>query len=58
LGLFNSDDEVAKAPTQSGAAPGTFRFQDTDNDGTISANDRIHLGNPNPDFTYGITLGF
>ena len=57
LGLFNSDEEVAKAPTQSGAAPGTFRYQDTNNDGVISGDDRIHLGNPNPDFTYGITLG-
>ncbi|MEO5999430.1 MAG: TonB-dependent receptor [Chitinophagaceae bacterium] len=57
LGLFNSDDEVAKAPKQSGAAPGTFRYQDTNNDRIISADDRIHMGNPNPDFTYGITLG-
>lgn len=57
LGLFNSDEEVATAPTQNAAAPGTFKFQDTNGDGVISAEDRIHLGNPNPDFTVGLNLG-
>jgi len=57
LGLFNSDDEVASAPTQTAAAPGRFRYQDTNGDGAITDADRVHLGNPNPDFTYGITLG-
>ena len=57
VGLFNSDAEVAEAPVQTAAAPGRFRYQDTDLDGTITPSDRVHLGNPNPDFTYGITLG-
>ena len=57
IGLFNSADEVTAAPTQDAAAPGRFRYQDTDRDGAITAADRVHLGSPNPDFTYGITLG-
>ena len=58
VGLFNSDQEVAEAPVQTAAAPGRFRFQDTDNNGAITPDDRVHLGHPNPDFTYGLTLGF
>jgi len=57
IGLFNSDAEVAAAPTQSGAAPGRFRYQDINGDGKIDASDRTFLGSPNPDFTYGLNLG-
>src|SRR5690606_5882291 len=56
IGLFNSDEEVAAAPTQSGAQPGRFRYQDTNKDGAITPEDRMHLGDPNPDFTYGLNL--
>ncbi|WP_338868874.1 TonB-dependent receptor [Spirosoma sp. SC4-14] len=57
IGLFNSDAEVAAAPTQSGAAPGRFKYQDINGDGKIDASDRTFLGSPNPDFTYGLNLG-
>src|SRR5690606_4348736 len=57
IGLFGDDAEVDSAPTQTGAAPGRFRYQYTDGDGEITAEDRVHLGHPNPDFTYGLTLG-
>jgi hypothetical protein len=56
IGLFNSTEEVNNAPTQSGAEPGRFRYRDVDNDGEITPNDRTFIGNPNPDFTYGINL--
>src|SRR5690606_2082874 len=35
---------------------GVFRYDDVNNDGVISPDDRIHLGNPNPDFSCGLTL--
>ncbi|WP_423347326.1 SusC/RagA family TonB-linked outer membrane protein [Larkinella sp. VNQ87] len=57
LGLFKSESEVTSSPTQSGAAPGRFRYADSNNDGKIDANDRTFLGSPNPDFTYGLNLG-
>ncbi|HAM11697.1 MAG TPA: SusC/RagA family TonB-linked outer membrane protein [Bacteroidales bacterium] len=57
IGLFNSTEDVAAAPIQNGAAPGRFQFLDANGDGIISPTDRVHLGDPNPDFTYGITLG-
>jgi TonB-linked SusC/RagA family outer membrane protein len=58
IGLFQSASDVASSPTQDGAAPGFFKFQDTDGDGVITPNDRVFIGNPNPKFTYGINLGF
>ena len=56
IGLFNSADDVSKSPTQSGAAPGRFKYKDVNGDGAITTTDRTFLGNPNPDFTYGLNL--
>ncbi len=56
IGLFNSDDEVTKSPTQAGAAPGRFKYRDVNGDGAITSDDRTFLGSPNPDFTYGVNL--
>jgi TonB-linked SusC/RagA family outer membrane protein len=56
LGLFQSQQEIDGAAEQADAAPGLFRFEDTNNDGTIDANDRKIIGNPNPKFTCGINL--
>ena len=42
---------------QDGAAPGFFKFQDTDGSGTVDDKDRVYIGNPNPKFTYGLNLG-
>lgn len=58
IGLFNTAEEIADAPTQTAAQVGRFRYQDTNNDGSITADDRTYLGDPNPDFTYGLNLGF
>jgi TonB-linked SusC/RagA family outer membrane protein len=57
LSLFNSDQEVAESPAQSGAAPGRFKYRDVNGDGVITPDDRTFLGNPNPEFTYGLNLG-
>lgn len=57
-GLFQNQAEVDAAATQDGAEPGFFRYQDTDGDGEITPDDRVFFGNPNPDFTYGLNLGF
>jgi TonB-linked SusC/RagA family outer membrane protein len=57
LGLFQSADEVAKSPTQEAAAPGRFRYDNTNGDAKIDASDRTHFGNPNPDFTTGLNIG-
>ena len=56
IGLFNSKEEVSSAPTQDGAAPGRFRYADTDGNGKITDADRQYLGSPIPKFTGSITL--
>ena len=33
-------------------------IQDTNGDGTITPDDRVFIGNPNPKFTYGFNLAF
>ena len=57
IGLFQSAAEVTSSPTQAGAGPGRFKYQDTNGDNKIDASDRTIIGNPNPDFTYGLNLG-
>jgi TonB-dependent SusC/RagA subfamily outer membrane receptor len=71
LGLFSDDSEVSTAPQQDGAAPGFFRYENTDTltrlfNGSapgskirreyIGSTDRQVIGDPNPDFTYGIDI--
>jgi len=56
-GIFQSATEVSSSASQSGAAPGRFRYADINGDKIIDANDRTVLGDPNPDFTYGLNLG-
>ncbi len=58
VGLFQSDDDVDKSPTQDGAAPGRFKYRDVNEDGVINTEDRTFIGNPNPDFVYGLNIGF
>lgn len=59
LGLFNSQDEIDKWPTQDGAIPGVHKYFDSNGDGVISydTEDMIEIGNPWPKFNYGVTLG-
>ncbi|GAB3823306.1 SusC/RagA family TonB-linked outer membrane protein [Hymenobacter jeollabukensis] len=53
-GLFQTEEDVQAHATQAGAAPGDIRFKDVNGDGTINDLDRTQIGNPNPDFTYGL----
>lgn len=55
--LFRDDKDVSSSPTQEDAAPGRFKYRDTNGDGKITPDDRTFFGNPNPDFTYGLNLG-
>jgi len=55
-GLFQSDEDVSKSPSQPDAAPGRFKYEDVNGDGKITPDDRTFIGNPNPDLTYGLNL--
>ncbi|WP_343592796.1 TonB-dependent receptor [Flavobacterium sp.] len=54
-GIFQNAAEVA-AGVQPNAQPGDVRFVDLNGDGQIDANDKTQIGDPNPDFNYGINL--
>ncbi len=56
-GLFQTFDDISKAPVQNGAQPGDIRFVDVNGDGIINADDQTKIGDPFPDFTLGWNLG-
>jgi len=55
-GIYQNASQVSSLPGYSGAAPGSFIYKDVNRDGKIDATDRTWLGNPNPNFTYGVNL--
>ncbi|MFD3000173.1 SusC/RagA family TonB-linked outer membrane protein [Pontibacter toksunensis] len=68
-GFWDSEDEIMEANElaeeatgdtaaiyQTGIGLGRFRYADTDGDGIITPDDRVILGSPNPDFTYGLNI--
>lgn len=69
LGLFADQGDVDGHATQDGAEPGFFKYADIAGvdadgervlgaDGQITPEDRDFIGDPNPDFTYGVNLYF
>jgi len=66
IGFYNASDLIKNpdgsykgAPgvaTYAGVVPGAFKYADVNGDGTINDSDRTFIGNPNPDFTYGVNL--
>lgn len=54
-GIFQNQQEIADNPSFSDSKPGHFRFKDVNGDGKLSIDDRTILGNPMPDFIYGLT---
>jgi TonB-linked SusC/RagA family outer membrane protein len=64
-GFWQNEEEIQQANSQApdgqfmqDMAPGRFRYEDTNDDGEITPEDRVHLGNPHPDFSYGLNLNF
>lgn len=63
VGFWQSEQEIEQANQQapdgtymSGMGVGRFRYQDTNGDNQITAEDRVHLGSPHPSFSYGLNL--
>ena len=59
-GIFQNQEQIDnyKGPKLNGdkTQPGDVIWADTDNSGTLDANDRTMIGNPNPDLTMGLSL--
>ena len=54
IGVWNSAEEIAANPHFSTDVPGGLRIEDVNDDQQLTAEDRVPLGNPYPDFTWGI----
>lgn len=58
-GIFQTEEEVASSPFQTQfTRPGDIKFADLNGDDKIDDKDRRHVGNPFPDFSYGLQAGF
>ncbi|PHQ29370.1 SusC/RagA family TonB-linked outer membrane protein [Leeuwenhoekiella nanhaiensis] len=57
-GIFQTQAEVDAHATQANAVPGDLRYVDQNGDGVIDGDDRINIGDPIPDVTMGLNLGF
>jgi TonB-linked SusC/RagA family outer membrane protein len=61
-GIFQNEAEVSAYRSAGGkviqpaAQPGDVKYVDQNGDGVIDNSDRGMIGNPNPDYTFGITL--
>ncbi|MDR2813961.1 MAG: TonB-dependent receptor [Prevotellaceae bacterium] len=57
-GVFKNQAEIDAYPHNSTTTPGDPKVRDVDENGKIDENDRTIIGNPQPDFTYGMTNTF
>ncbi len=58
LGIFQDQAEIDAHKVQPNAKPGDLKFEDSDDNGVLDGDDRGFIGNPHPDFTLGLNLGF
>lgn len=58
IGVWNNEEEIAANPHFAGDVPGGLRLWDADGNGSLGDEDRVALGNPYPDFTWGMTNNF
>lgn len=61
-GVFQTQEEIDHyihngQVVMPGAKPGDLKFIDLNGDGKLDDEDRTLIGNPHPDFTFGLTVG-
>lgn len=57
-GVFKTQEEVDAHADQPGKGLGRMKFRDVDGDGDVDEDDRDFIGDPHPDFTFGLSMGF
>ena len=55
-GIFKTQEDLDNHCIQDGKDFGRIRYRDLNNDGVIDDKDRTWIGNPFPDFTYGLNI--
>lgn len=58
IGVLQNEADVANSAVLPGSKPGNGKYQDTNEDGKITPEDRVILGNFQPDFTMGMVNDF
>jgi TonB-linked SusC/RagA family outer membrane protein len=58
IGILTQDDINSKAAVFGSEKVGDPKYFDANNDGVIDANDRVIVGHPTPDYTWGVTNTF
>jgi Outer membrane cobalamin receptor protein len=58
VGVYQTQADLDKYPKQTSSTLGSVRYRDANGDGVIDTNDRMYMGHPSPDFTYGLTNTF
>ena len=58
IGIWQSQSEIDENPSLGGDRPGYFRYRDANGDGRITSADFVIVGDPNPDFTWGLSQNF
>lgn len=55
-GIIQSTADLDRIPAFANSLPGDISYADTNGDGVITPADRVNLGNPFPNFNYGLNL--
>ena len=58
IGFLTAKDITDNVARYGNETPGDLKYQDTNGDGVISEADKVIVGHPNPNYTYGITNTF
>ncbi len=58
IGVYQNQDEVDNLPSRTNTIPGDVKYRDVNEDGIIDEQDLTIVGNPEPDFYWGITNTF
>lgn len=58
IGVFQTEEEIANSPTRGAEEPGDLIYKDQNDDGVINTDDRVEIGSPIADWTFGLNLGF
>ena len=56
-GIFQNEEQVEGSAQRESAKPGDIRFKDLNSDDVLDEQDRTKIGDPWPDFVYGLSLG-
>lgn len=57
-GVYMNQDDFDASPKFQTSNVGTVKMKDVNGDGSITVDDRTIIGNPNPDFIFGLTNTF